>query len=163
MLKLYKDDVEIASNIPAGIAFTGVPGLYIGDPQDGYQVEVQPEAEPEQLALDADGEPIPWVPNPNWPEIGTYRFEAMEEQEPEPVPVIIPQSVTMRQAQLALYEHGYLDDVEAAIEAAGRPAQIEWKAAKDVYRDSPLALAMADILGLDDAALDALFVEASLL
>lgn len=81
--------------------------------------------------------------------------------EPEPLPPQVPASVTMRQAQLALLAHGYLDDVEAAIEAAGRAAQIEWSAAKDVYRDSPLALTMAGILGLDDDALDALFIEAS--
>lgn len=81
--------------------------------------------------------------------------------DPEPLPPQVPASVTMRQAQLALLAHGYLDDVEAAIDAAGRAAQIEWSAAKDVYRDSPLALTMAGILGLDDDALDSLFVEAA--
>ena len=77
------------------------------------------------------------------------------------VPVEVPQSVTMRQAQLALHAAGHLDAVEAAIEAAGVVAQIEWKAAKDVHRDSALVAMMAGVLDLDDAALDALFVDAA--
>lgn len=81
----------------------------------------------------------------------------------EPIPIHVPQSVTMRQAQLALLAHDLLDDVEAAIAASGRAAQIEWNAAKDVYRDSPLALAMASVLELDEPALDALFIEAATL
>lgn len=79
----------------------------------------------------------------------------------EPIPIYVPQSVTMRQAQLALLAHDLLDDVEAAIAASGRAVQIEWNAAKDVYRDSPLALAMAAVLELDEPALDALFIEAA--
>lgn len=78
----------------------------------------------------------------------------------EDVPVEVPQSVTMRQAQLALHAACHLDAVEAAIEAAGVVAQIEWKAAKDVHRDSLLVAMMAGLLDLDKTALDALFVDA---
>ena len=81
------------------------------------------------------------------------------------VPVIqgVPQSVTMRQARLALLAAGLLDMVEAAITAAGPEAAIEWEYAADVQRGAGLVPAMAAALGMTDAQIDALFVTASTL
>ena len=83
---------------------------------------------------------------------------------PEPVPPYVPASVTMRQARLALLGAGLLDDVEAAIAALPSPqkeaARIEWEYASEVQRSSGLVPMMGAALGLDDAALDALFIEA---
>ncbi|WP_194720828.1 hypothetical protein [Noviherbaspirillum malthae] len=82
------------------------------------------------------------------------------------VPTAVPQMVTMRQARLALLGVGLLDDVELAIAAIEDPAtkrkaQIEWEFSSEVFRNRELVLMLAPALGLDDAALDALFVEAS--
>ena len=82
-----------------------------------------------------------------------------------PAQVQVPQSVTMRQAQLALLGAGLLDDVEAAIAAipgdAGRAAQITWDKSSAVERGNPLIGQLAETLGLDEAALDALFILAA--
>ena len=79
-----------------------------------------------------------------------------------PAPVIpVPPSVSMRQARLALLGAGLLDSVNAAIAAVGGAAQIEWEYASEVRRDSPLVASMGVALSMDEAALDALFVQAA--
>lgn len=70
-------------------------------------------------------------------------------------------SVTPRQAKLALLEIGLLDDVEAAITAAGRAAQIEWENALSFERTNPLLSSLCNSLGLTSEQLDGLFVTAS--
>lgn len=87
--------------------------------------------------------------------------------EPEPAPPYVPPSVTMRQARLALLGAGLLDAVEAAIVALPSPqkeaARIEWEYATEVQRSSGLVPMMGEALGLDDAAMDALFIAAAAL
>lgn len=82
-----------------------------------------------------------------------------------PPPLAPAPAVTMRQARLALHAAGLLDDVAAAIAALSEPAktaaQIEWEYAQDVARNHGLVLSLAPALGLDDAALDALFAAAA--
>jgi len=83
-------------------------------------------------------------------------------------PVVIPSvpvSVTSRQAKRALLDAGLLDDVEDAIAAIPdklerRRVQIDWIEAQDFRRDWPVLVSLAKSLGLDSAALDALFIEA---
>ena len=79
----------------------------------------------------------------------------------------VPQSITMRQARLALLNAGLLDDVEAAIitmdEAQRAQTQIEWEYAQTVERDNALVAALGPKLGLDDAAIDSLFSMAATL
>ena len=86
---------------------------------------------------------------------------------PPPEPAAIPAAVTMRQARLALLGAGLLDDVDAAIDGLPSPqkeaARIEWEYATEVQRSSGLVPTMGAALGLDDAALDALFIEAAAL
>ena len=70
-------------------------------------------------------------------------------------PTPIPQSVTMRQARLALLGAGLLDDVDAAIASISDPiqrkaAEIEWEYAQTVDRDSPFTRQLAQGLGLTD-------------
>lgn len=74
-----------------------------------------------------------------------------------------PQSVTMRQARLALLAAGLLDTVQAAIVAAGPAAKIEWEYATEVQRSAGLIPAMATALGMTDAQIDVLFVAAAAL
>ena len=77
---------------------------------------------------------------------------------------LVPSSVTMRQARLALLGAGLLASVDAAIDSLPSPqkeaARIEWEYATEVQRSSGLVPMMVVALGLDDAALDALFIEA---
>jgi hypothetical protein len=84
-----------------------------------------------------------------------------------PPPPGIPQTVTMRQARLALLAAGKLAAVSTAIgklpSAEREAAQIEWEYSTEVHRQRPFVLALAPALGLDDAALDALFVAAAAL
>lgn len=83
---------------------------------------------------------------------------------PDKLPV--PQSVTMRQARLALLGIGLLDDVDTAIAAIPDPvqrkaAQIEWEYAQTVDRNSPFTQQMAAGLSLTAEQLDALFTQAA--
>ena len=73
----------------------------------------------------------------------------------------IPQSVTARQARRALSAAGLLDNIDAALATMPRDAQIEWYYAHEIRRDSPLIAAVASGLGIDKAAIDALFTQAS--
>lgn len=80
-------------------------------------------------------------------------------REPEPV-VIIPNSVTKLQAKLQLLEIGLLDEVETLIEQ-DRKAKLYWTDSQNFLRNDEILLSMATALGLSDAQLDDLFVEAS--
>ena len=84
-----------------------------------------------------------------------------------PHPPVVPPSVTMRQARLALLGAGLLASVDAAINSLPslqkEAARIEWEYATEVQRSSGLVPMMGAALGLDDAALDALFIEAAAL
>lgn len=78
---------------------------------------------------------------------------------------MVPESVTMRQARLAMLGAGILDDVEALIAQMpgdeGRAARIDWEYAQEVRRDWPLISYMAGDLGLTDEQVDGLFVAAA--
>lgn len=80
---------------------------------------------------------------------------------PEPVPDPVPQSVTMRQARLALLGVGLLAAVDAAIAGLPEPertaAQIEWEYSQEVQRDKPFVAMLAPALGLSESDLDNLF------
>ena len=77
----------------------------------------------------------------------------------------VPESVTQRQARLMLHRQGVLAGVDAVIDAMPEPqkteARIEWEYASAILRSSPLVAAMGAALGLDEAGLDLLFVEAA--
>lgn len=78
-----------------------------------------------------------------------------------------PDSVTMRQARLALLAADLLPAVESAIDALTEPgrsaARIEWDYAGRVERSSQLVAMIGAAVGLDDAQLDELFMTASTL
>lgn len=79
----------------------------------------------------------------------------------------VPQSVTMRQARLALLNYGIYSTVDNVIGSLPSPqkeaAQIEWDYATDVLRSSPLVSLLTANLGLTEEAVDALFIAASTL
>lgn len=109
------------------------------DPGEGYQI-VPISDEPVEIGATWDGN----------------AFTA-----PPPPPAPVPESVTARQARLALLGAGKLDMIEAALAAIpgseGRAAQIEWEYALEIRRDSPLIGALAPLLGLTGEQVDDLF------
>jgi hypothetical protein len=102
-----------------------------------------------------------------WVQQWTVRAATPDEQtaidEGDKVPV--PQEVSMRQARLALLARGVLGLVDAAIDSLPSPdseaARIEWDYSSVVARNSPLVVMMGAALGLDDDALDELFITAA--
>lgn len=79
--------------------------------------------------------------------------------EPEII-LVVPQSITMRQARLQLLGVELLDEVEAFV-SQDRKWQIEWEYANEVFRVSPLIGALKDLLSLTDEQIDNMFIEAS--
>jgi hypothetical protein len=77
----------------------------------------------------------------------------------------VPQQVTMRQARLALLANGKLSSVDAAIDSLDSPeretARIEWDYSSSVERGRPLVVLLGQALGLDENALDQLFITAA--
>lgn len=83
--------------------------------------------------------------------------------EPEPQPEPVPQTLTARQARLALHGIGKLSDVPAAIAALPEPqktnAEIEWEYATHIERNNPFVAVLASALQLTDMQVNQLFVE----
>lgn len=76
---------------------------------------------------------------------------------------LVPRTVSMRQARLALLQYGLLDQVNAAVDAGGEADRITWGYATEVRREDSLTQNMAMALGLTEENLDALFTLASTL
>lgn len=74
----------------------------------------------------------------------------------------IPQSVTMRQARLALFQVGLLQLVDPVINRMPSPqkeaARIEWEYSQEVHRNKPFVILLATALNLTETQLDNLFV-----
>lgn len=138
-------------NIPDDLEFCGLFPLRSALPQ----VESGQVTEPAAVEM-IDGE---------WTQLWTVRDMTPEEVEASRPPV--PQEVTMRQARLALLAIGKLDEVPPAIEGlsgADRDvARIEWEFSSTVVRSRALVVMLGQALGLDDEALDQLFVTAATL
>lgn len=83
--------------------------------------------------------------------------------EPPSQPVPVPQSVTMRQASLALLGADLLDDVEALVATLPRAYQIEWERASTVERSNPLVEVVRQQKSMTDAQIDDLFITAATL
>lgn len=120
---------------------------------------------PDVIIRIEDGACIPMVgSNRHYQE---YLEWAAAGNQPEPyvAPVVIPSTVTMRQARLALLQSGLLATVNAALDAMvgpeGEAARIEWEYATMVERDSPLVTGLASALGMNDEQMDGLFTLAA--
>jgi hypothetical protein len=98
---------------------------------------------PEQTIVHEPHEPDPYVAPPA----------------PPPAPPV--KVITMRKARRALHGAGLLDAVEAAVAAADKTVQIDWDTATEVERDWPALITMQAALGLTDAQIDDLFIQAS--
>lgn len=80
-----------------------------------------------------------------------------------PPPAAIPAVVSRFQALAALYQAGYLDDIQAYMADPGTDfiVKLAWEEAQEFRRDSPLVSSMGATLGLADGQLDDLFRFAS--
>lgn len=74
-----------------------------------------------------------------------------------------PVLVTPRQARLALLEAGLLDQVQAAVTAAGGATQIAWEYATVLDRNDALIVSIGTALDLSPSQIDALFTQAATL
>lgn len=77
--------------------------------------------------------------------------------DPSKLPERVPASVTPRQARLALLAVGKLDAANAAVAASDDATKVAWEFASTIIRNDPGVVALAKVIGLDDAALDDLF------
>ena len=83
---------------------------------------------------------------------------------PTPAPTVqAPQSVTMRQASLALLGADLLDDVEALVATLPRAYQIEWQRASTVERGNQLVEIVRQQKSMTDDQIDELFTTAATL
>lgn len=76
---------------------------------------------------------------------------------------VVPTSVTMRQACLALENAGILDDVEALVATLPRPYQIEWQRASMVERTNQLVEVVRQQQGMTVQQIDDMFIQAATL
>jgi hypothetical protein len=124
-----------------------MPGDVVDVPDDTYLALIEGQSQGKQISPGADGVP--------------ELIDPPVQAKPD---VTV---VTMRQARLALLAAGKLTEVTDAIAALDEPersrAQIEWEFASDVEKSSPLIQSLAASVGLDDAALTALFNTAATL
>lgn len=79
----------------------------------------------------------------------------------KPVVRNVPDEITPYQARMALNQAGLRDTVELALANAPLEVRDAWQYGLTVYRTSPMIAALAASLGLNDAAVDALFIAAS--
>lgn len=94
--------------------------------------------------------------------------ETFSESQPAPIAIsMVPRSVTMRQARMALLKAGKLDAVNAAIAAipgeAGQAARIEWEFSSTVERNRDFVSQIAVGINMTDKQLDDLFILAATL
>lgn len=80
----------------------------------------------------------------------------------EATPSIVPASVTLMQAKIALYKASLLDQMNAAVAAADPITQIAWQSTHDIDRNHPLMLALAAVLQFSSAEIDNLMRQAAL-
>lgn len=78
-----------------------------------------------------------------------------------PSPVAVPDSVTMRQARLALLQAGILTQVNAAVAAGDEVTRITWEFSSEVQRSNPIVSTLVTVLGLSEQQLDELFILAA--
>lgn len=110
--------------------------------QDAYEALFVAQAAGNQIVPDANGGPVAATPVAQ---------------------VVVPSVVSRFQARAALLGAGMLDQVETIMADPNTPAiqKLAWTDAQEFRRDSPTVTALAGVLGLNDAALDNLFITAS--
>lgn len=109
-------------------------------------------------AFAADGSQDAWIPD------GATLMTPTEVESHLNPPVIpyVPQTLSRFQARAGLMQRGLLADVEALVASSSPLAQLAWAETIEWRRDSPTLNSLAkDGLGLTDAEIDELFIEAA--
>lgn len=138
-----------------GVSFPRDMTDFDASPWYCYPVQpTEPPTAPDKVAERADPEQVDGV----WYE----RWTLVDYIPP------VPDTVSMRQARLALLAAGILDSVEPAIASIADPvqrraAEISWEYSAEVTRDSALVAALGTDLGLTDSDIDILFRAAATL
>jgi len=100
-----------------------------------------------------------------YPVDGWYWFDTLDAAMDGMRTVTDVQSVSMRQARLALHAAGLLTSVDAAIAAMPEPdktaAQITWEFAQTVDRGFGMVPQLAAALGMTETQIDDLFIAAA--
>ena len=95
---------------------------------------------------------------------GKWRLAEVQDVPAEPINPV-PQSISMRQARLALLQTGKLQQISSAITSLPYPqkeeAEIEWQYSNEVQRYNGLVSLLAPTLGLSETDLDELFILAA--
>ena len=106
-------------------------------------------------------ESLDFMPNLIDGSIGGIGWDYINGQLVEPiVPVQIPQTITPRQARLALLQATLLDEVEAMV-ATDKAMSIWWEYSLEIERNSDHIIHAGLALGLSEEQLDNLFIEGS--
>jgi hypothetical protein len=113
-----------------------------------------------QFECDGQTYPAQWLDNAA-PDDLEARGIVVETVDISGTPTAVPYSVTDLQARLALAAAGLLDDVETAIGAADRTTQVWWDRALTIRRDSVYIASIGAALGLSEAQIDGLFIDAA--
>jgi len=74
-----------------------------------------------------------------------------------------PDTITMRQCRLVLFQRGLLDAINQAVASMGQAAEIEWEYATEVKRGHPLVAGIAAMTGMTTEQMDTMFKEAAVL
>jgi len=95
--------------------------------------------------------------------LGLLLFDALNAAKISIDPYVapIPNSVTPRQARLALLGAGLLDQVETAVKTQDKETQITWEFASEIQRNNPLIVGIGKQLGIASEQIDSLFVMAA--
>ena len=112
----------------------------------------------------SDGKEVAPAQSADDPDFVEYQQWVFAGNEPEVLDLPlqdVPQSVTMRQFQLALLDAELLDDVLDELARLGRAAELDWSLTTDVRRDWRLLEVVFENLGVDSRAVDGLFVVAA--
>lgn len=149
--------------------------------EDLYELRKRLPAGHSYLTADDDGHirVIHDDPNHVWPANGGSLYATTEVLPRDPMvlatklldhatrsivdkPTPVPAAVSKAQAQMALFNSGLLDRVETIVrDHPYRPVRIWYEGANEWRRDNPYVMALASDLGLDEAAVDALFIAAA--
>ncbi len=78
-------------------------------------------------------------------------------------PDIVPDTISMRQARLALLHAGKLDQINALIDAQDQATQLSWAYSSVVERHNPLIESLSTAIGWTSQEVDDLFRLASVL